>query len=273
MIIERAFVRIPAGLVHYRSADAAPAQGLPPLYMAHAGPGCSRGLEPLIAALGQERRVIAPDTLGNGDSAPPPMPAPTIADYAESVAQILDALGVDQVDFYGDHTGAQIGAELAAVHPGRVRRLILDGVPLFPPDLKADLLARYAPPVQPDEYGGHLAWAWGFVRDLTLHFPYYLTDPAHRLNTSPIPPVEARQALVVDLLKALPTYHLAYRAAFAHDTAARLSQLRVPTLLLGAPTDPLVAYLEAAAALVPGARHLRLDREAKAAAITAFLEP
>jgi hypothetical protein len=153
-----------------------------------------------------------------------------------------------------------------------VRRLVLDGAPLFPPELKADLLARYAPAIQPDEYGGHLAWAWGFVRDLTLHFPYYLTDPAHRLNTSPIPPVEVRQALVVDLLKALPTYHLAYRAAFSHDTAARLSELKVLTLLLGAETDPLVAYLEAAAALAPGARHLRLAREAKAAAIAAFLE-
>ena len=243
-----------------------------PLYMAHAGPGCSRGLEPLIAELGASRRVIAPDMLGNGDSDPPAVAATDLAYYVESVVQILDTLEIPTIDFYGDHTGAQIGVEFAIAHPGRLRRLVLDGVPLFPEALRLDLLANYAHPIVLDEYGGHLAWVWGFVRDLTLHFPYYLTNPVHRLTTSAIPPIEARHDLVVDILKARSSYHLAYRAAFAQPTAERLPLVGAPTLLMAAHADPLAVYLDAAAALLPGSTHVRVAREDKARTLRAFLD-
>jgi pimeloyl-ACP methyl ester carboxylesterase len=271
-LIERAFLRLPAGRVHYRYMDGPPETDRLPLYMAHAGPGCSRGLEPLIAELGADRRVIAPDMLGNGDSEAPAATKADMAYYAESVIQVLDRLQIAEVDFYGDHTGAQIGIELAITHSDRVRRLVLDGVPLFAADLKADLLENYAPAIRPDEYGGYLAHVWGFVRDLTLHFPYYRTDPAHRLNLSPIIPLELRHKLVVDILKALPSYHLAYRAAFSYDTAGRLPLVTAPTLLIAADTDPLSAYLEEAAALTPGSRSARVPREGKGAAMRAFLD-
>jgi pimeloyl-ACP methyl ester carboxylesterase len=271
-LIERAFLRLPAGRIHYRYVDAPSQTNRPPLYMAHAGPGCSRGLEPLIADLGADRRVIAPDMFGNGDSDAPAVPETDMAYYADGVIQVLDQLGIEQVDFYGDHTGAQIGIELAITHPHRVRRLVLDGAPLFPAELKADLLQNYAPAISPDDYGGYLASVWGFVRDLTLHFPYYRTDPAHRLNFSPIIPLDLRHKLAVDILKALPSYHLAYRAAFSYDTAGRLPLLTTPTLLMAADVDPLGAYLERAAALASGSRHVRVPREGKGAAIREFLD-
>jgi pimeloyl-ACP methyl ester carboxylesterase len=270
--IERGFLRLPAGRVHYRYMDGPRETDRLPLYMAHAGPGCSRGLEPLVAALGSDRRVIAPDMLGNGDSDAPAVPQTDMAYYADGVIQVLDRLEIGRVDFYGDHTGAQIGVELAIGYPDRVRRLVLDGVPLFPADLKADLLQNYAPAISPDEYGGYLASIWGFVRDLTLHFPYYRTDPAHRLNFSPIIPLDLRHKLVVDILKALPSYHMAYRAAFSHDTAGRLPLVTSPTLLMAADADPLGVYLEEAAALTPGSRHVRVPREGKGAAIRGFLD-
>jgi hypothetical protein len=81
-----------------------------------------------------------------------------------------------------------------------------------------------------------------------------------------------RHRLVVDILKSLPTYHLAYGAAFAHDTAGRLPLVRTPTLFLAADTDPLAEYLQKAAGLVPGSRRQRLPREEKAGAIRAFLD-
>jgi pimeloyl-ACP methyl ester carboxylesterase len=269
--IDRAFMRIASGRVHYRYVDGPAGADQPPLYMAHAGPGCSRGLEPLIAALGQSRRIIAPDMLGNGDSDPPRPTETTIGFYADCALEIMDTLDIDRVDFYGDHTGAQIGVELAARHPERVHRLMLDGVPLFPSAMKDDLLAHYAPELRPDEYGGYLAWVWGFIRDLTLHFPYYRTDPAHRLMMSPIIPLDERHRLAVDVLKSLPTYHLAYRAAFAHDTESRLGDLRSPTLVMASDADPLAEYLDVVAALVPGAVTARPSRAGKAAVLLEFL--
>ncbi len=269
--MDRAFVRTKQGLVHYRGGGAEGPRAALPLYLAHSGPGSSLGLLPMLQTLSATRRNIAPDLLGNGDSEPHPLAAPQIADYADDAVAVLDALGIDCVDFYGQHTGAQIGCELALRHPGRVRRLVLDGLAIYPSELKAQLLERYAPAVEPDAFGGHLVWAWSFVRELCLHFPHYQQDAAHRLLQSAVPPPAALHRQVVELLKALPTYHLAYRAAFSHPTAERLPLLRHPTLLMAAEGDPLARYLDAAAALLQQGGPRRVLREHRADAVLDFL--
>ena len=269
LLIDRGFVRLPSGLVHYRSAGNG--DGLP-LLMAHAGPGSSLGLVPMFEALADGRRLIAPDMLGNGDSEAHALAAPQIEHYADDVASLLDALAIERVDFYGQHTGAHIGCEFALRHPGRVRRLVLDGVGLFPAALRAALQAHYAPPMAPDDHGGHLLWAWTFVRDLSLHFPYFQRDPAHRLHDSAVPPPAALHSLTVELLKALPSYHLAYAAAFAHPIAARLPLLTVPTLLMTVQGDPLGQWLDAAAALLPTAQLLRTARAGRGLTVRDFID-
>lgn len=271
-LVDRHFLRLASGrLLHYRAAGE-DATAATPLLLAHAGPGSSAGLVPLIRQLGQHRRVIAPDMPGNGDSEPLTMAAPAIEDYVERFVELLDRLGIEQVDFCGQHTGAHIGCELAIRHPHRVRRLMLDGLALFEPALKERLVAEYAPVVEPDEFGGHMAWTWHFVGEIMLHFPYFMRDPEHRLNFSAVPPAAARQTLAVDLLKALPTYHLAYLAAFGHATRDRLPLLTQPTLLMAAHGDPLGSYLDAATALVPGATSARMARDARAPVIERFLD-
>ena len=269
--IDRSFTRISAGLVHSRSAGKPAPNGPLPLYMAHAGPGSSQGLVPLISQLGKSRQVIAPDMLGNGDSEAPAVAKTDVGFYVDCAVQLLDKLGIERVDFYGQHTGANIGCELALRHPDRVGRLILDGVALFPPDLKAKMIESYAPEVRPDDYGGHLLWAWNFVRDLSVHFPYFMRDPAHRLHKNEVPSPAILQQLTVELLKALPTYHLAYQAIFVHPLAERLALLAHPTLIMVVDSDPLAIYHDQASALVPNAINRRIQRDQRASAIEDFL--
>jgi pimeloyl-ACP methyl ester carboxylesterase len=272
IVIERGFVRIATGLVHFRYAGQAHAGGPLPLYLAHSGPGSSLGLVPMMQTLAGTRRVIAPDLLGNGDSDPHARAEPDIADYADDAVALLDALGIARVDFYGQHTGAQVGCELALRHPGRIRRLVLDGLPVFPQDLKPELLSRYAPAIAVDERGSQLMQAWNFVRGLSLYFPHYMQDPGHRLPHDHVPPPAALHRLTVDVLKALPTYHLAYRAAFSHPTAERLALLRHDTLLIAAAGDPLERYLDEAAAILGQGAGQHVTREGRAEAVRRFVD-
>jgi pimeloyl-ACP methyl ester carboxylesterase len=273
--VERGFLRLSEGLVHYRSSGTRASSTRPALYMAHAGPLSSRSFAPMLPLLGETRFAFAPDMLGNGDSAPPSAAATDMSYYVDCAVRVLDALKLERVDFYGSHTGAQIACQLAVMHPQRVRRVILDGIPLFPEEFREQLLARYAPAVSPDEFGGHLQWAWNFVRDQSQFWPYFDRQGANRLANG-VPSPQALHADVTDVLKNLGTYHIAYRAAFAQNVAALLPQLRCPVLLMASEHDPLSRYLDEAASLVRGAATLRLPRTAqptdRAQAIAAFLD-
>ncbi|HEY6644648.1 alpha/beta fold hydrolase [Povalibacter sp.] len=274
-LVDRAFVRIREGLVHYRHVGVAGGKrsrgSRIPLYLAHAGPGSSRGMEGLMRRLGGSRVLLAPDTLGHGDSAPPDVAAPDVAYYADSVVRILDALDIEQIDYYGAHTGAHIGCELALRAPGRVRRLILDGVTVFPAEVREEYLERYAPPMLPDEFGRHLPWAWQFVRDMSSYFPHYRREVAYRLQNN-VPSPESLHAGVLDVLKALKTYHLGYHAVFRHEIEKRLPLLSLPVMCMGRDSDPVTRYLDQAAALVPGVRKELVRRSDGVNAAAAVIE-
>jgi pimeloyl-ACP methyl ester carboxylesterase len=81
---------------------------------------------------------------------------------------------------------------------------------------------------------------------------------------------------VTDVLKALGTYHIAYRAAFSQDLRPLLPQLKCPVLIMASERDPLSMYLDDAAALVPNANKKLWLRSSTLAervdAINAFLE-
>ena len=258
--IERGFVTIREGQVHYRrtaaaavAATASQQEAPPPVWMVHASPASSISLVGLMSALGATRDIIAPDTLGNGDSAPADIDEPDISYYADSSWRVMDALGLEYVDLYGTHTGAHIVAEMAIAQPGRVRRMVLDGVAMFEPAQKSEYLAHYAPAMAPDPTGSQFHWALQFVRDQGWFFPYFRRDAAHNRGLA-APSADALHRTTVEVLKALRTYHLAYRAAFSHDAHARLPLLAVPTLAMADASDPLSVGVPLAAALIPECR-------------------
>ncbi|GIS41278.1 MAG: hypothetical protein Ct9H90mP13_11240 [Pseudomonadota bacterium] len=48
-------------------------------------------------------------------------------EYADSILQVMDNIGVDDFHFLGQHGGAAIGINLGIRHPERIGKLILSG--------------------------------------------------------------------------------------------------------------------------------------------------
>jgi pimeloyl-ACP methyl ester carboxylesterase len=196
------------------------------------------------------RPVIAPDLPGFGDSDPLATMAPTIADYAADIAAFTEGMGLRTVDVYGTHTGAAVAIELALAAPERVRRLVLDGVPLFDPPPTADFVARYAPRVEPDHDGGHLLWANNYCRDMLLFWPWFDKSAGARRDNA-LPEPCALHDWVLEVIKGLDAIPSGYAAAFAYQAAARLPRLRQPALFVAAAGDSLGEASRRAAALAP----------------------
>lgn len=254
MKIRRAFLDLPDGHIHYRRAG----QGRP-LLAIHASPGSSRQLESLISGLAETFEVIAPDTAGNGDSTPLANEAPVIADYAERLPMLLDALGLDRVDVYGSHTGASIASELAILFPKRVGRVIIEGVGVFTPEERDRHLAFYAHPFTPDLDGAYLMRAFQFCRDQYLFYPWYDRTRGARRDGG-LRPVADLHAWLTEVLKAATTYHLGYRAAFAWDAQVRLPQIAQPALVIAAVDDPLFACTRDVVPSMANARFVGMPR-------------
>ena len=88
MTLESRYTNTRHGTVHYRTmGDGSP------LVLLHATPKSSRSLLNVMPHLATHHRVIAPDTLGFGESDPLPTPL-TIEVLAEAMADLLNTLGV-----------------------------------------------------------------------------------------------------------------------------------------------------------------------------------
>src|SRR5262249_4568564 len=114
-VVKRGFADTSVGQVHYRIAHPSGAPSTRPLVIFHGSPSSSLSLMRLMTHLAETRTVIAFDTMGQGDSCPPPSADITFEDFAKLYAEALASLGpeFDCVDLFGTHTGARIVAEFA----------------------------------------------------------------------------------------------------------------------------------------------------------------
>lgn len=150
--------------VHYREWSTPVPAGLPALFV-HGNWSTHRWWIPTITALARElpdHRFIAYDLRGRGDTEGPDH-GYSIAELADDLARLLDALELERVHLVGHSLGTAIAIELALADPGRVASLVmvapcwLDGMPSkwarhedqarvhADPQLYARLLAGMAP--------------------------------------------------------------------------------------------------------------------------------
>jgi pimeloyl-ACP methyl ester carboxylesterase len=74
------------------------------------------------------RRVIGFDNRGHGRSEKPHDPEAYGPRMVEDVCNLLDHLGLEQVDYIGYSMGSQIGLRLLVAHPARVKRAVAGGI-------------------------------------------------------------------------------------------------------------------------------------------------
>lgn len=237
----RGYADGPYGQIHYRDTGS----GIP-LLLFHQAPQTSRHFSAVYEPLHRRGvRAIGFDLPGYGESDPTGF-VPTIEDWARVVPALLDALGLEQVDLLGHHTGALVATEAALQFGPRVRRLILNG------------------PIPMSEAARREALEWVLSREIEEP----LADDGSHLNAAfqrrrEMYGPDADPALItrytVERFQGYAPYWIGHHAAFVYDHAAALARLALPALILTNTGDQVYAEARAAAQMRPDFDFVELE--------------
>lgn len=218
----RGYVEGKWGLMHYRQYGEGP-----PLLLIHQTPWSSRQFENAAPFLAANRRVIAFDTPGYGESDSPP-DAPTIPEYADAIPSFLDGLGIEKADVLGHHTGALVAGAFAAHHPERLNRLLLHGAPVYSQEERVQRLNHKHFDQTPKEDGGHYLNYWTLLKRV-------------------IGPNAKLSGLHMGLLSFFTNGEkewYGHTAAFTYDFKADIPAIACPTLIISNTADMLASHAE-----------------------------
>ena len=205
-----------------------------PLLLVHSQIVAGQWSDPVIPLLGPEQRLIIPDRIGYGASDPAERPL-SFEEYAESTVDALDALGIDQCDAVGMHSGGIEVLELATAHAPRIRSAVLITVAVFTDEEASFFRENYCnPPPEPTEDGSHLRFYWDWWMGIK---PESVS-------------LDVAQRWMIDHLRASPNYHWTFGAAFDYPTAERIGTVEQPLLVM-APHDDLREQMARAIPLLP----------------------
>ncbi len=209
------------GQVHMRVAEP-DRETARPVVCLHQSPLSSRTYEALMRELGQDRRVVAIDTPGYGESDPPPAPA-SIVDYASSHGEIVDALGYGEIDMIGTHTGARMATELAIQRPKQVKHLSFIGCSVYTDEEREKQRAWNDDSFKHTEgsKGEHLQVTWNNWSQFRWEG---VTD-------------EMIDRYISDCLRDRSRATWALQGVFAHDLRTRLPLVEQPTLVFNVRDD------------------------------------
>lgn len=192
-----------------------------PILFHHGYTGSHDSWEEVVPRLAHQYRCIVMDCRGAGDSEHPPE-GYTIAQYADDVIGVADALGLGEFTFVGHSMGGVVGYELALRYPERLRRLVL--VAPAPAD------GVQAPPEFRER-----ARALRQARDAE-------TMLRERLVMAPRRPDPERFRRAVERALSVSDGHFegSWDAMAAYRAGDRLQEIRTPTLVVAAAADGLL---------------------------------
>lgn len=243
----------------------------PPLVLVHGWGDHSQVIwHRLLPRLQDRYRVIAIDLRNHGRAATG-RGSFEVADLADDISGVMDALGLGAVPVFGFSLGGMVVQELAHRHPGQVSALMLGGT--------------WAGGQRPARRAALTAvWMLGRAFDRISRTEGTAIKHAYLLRVGAIEPSHSRW-LWDELMGRDPDlYWQAGFAALRFDSRAYVGRLAVPALVVIPTADqlvPVAAQYDLAGRLpdpqlveLPGARHEAPITHAEqiAAAIEAFLE-
>jgi 3-oxoadipate enol-lactonase len=215
--------------------DAVGDGGATPIVFLH-GVGSDRSVwRPQLGHFGRERRALAFDHPGYGDSDPAPE-ATTRDDYAAAILAAMDALEVERAHVCGLSLGGVVAIAMNAAAPDRCASLIL-----------ADTFAVH--PEGQAIYDRSLAGSQNMRFFAEARVDVLLAQPA----------APAVRAEVIETMAGIDpaAYRIGAEAVWLADQADRASAIRVATLVLCGSDDRVTppALSRTLAGLIPGAHY------------------
>ncbi len=205
---------------------------------------------PQVQELRRDHTLAWFDNRGIGESEPTP-PRFGMADLAADALRVADQLGWSDFHLVGVSLGGMVAQELALLAPGRVRSLTLIAT-------HSGGLLGILPTLR-----GLYHWinaAFGPQLCRVEHLTRLLYPAAFLATVNP-EDLRARMALQVGKKPPTRTALLQLVAVIRHDTRARLTAIRPPTLIIKPMSDLLVRpfHSDRLHAAIPGARLLAID--------------
>lgn len=227
--------RVNGVLVHSKVSTASPPTDAPPVVLVH-GLGLShRYMMPTAERLAADFRVYVPDLPGFGDSGHPDgvLDIPGLAD---ALAAWIEAAGLDRPALLGNSHACQIMIDLAARHPDRLSRGVLQG-PTTPP--------------------GERSWFWQFLR----------WRENNNYNPPELGPVTWGEYPKAGYFRVLRTFQFAIR----DRPEDKLGAIRAPMLVVRGQLDPICHedWAEQVARGIPNGRIAIMPDEAHTLVFTA----
>ena len=209
----KGYVECKYGQIHYQSHGIGQ-----PLVLCHQSPSSLEMFGSAYSLLANSGiQAIGVDTPGYGQSDAPDT-QPSIKDYAECIAEVINHLGCKPVTILGHHTGACIAAELSVLRPDLISRVILNGPPVMTAQEKKQIMnaIKSAPRIIPIKDGSHLKDLW----EKRISFTPGWMD------------INAMHNGVIQMLRAGPNDHFGFIAAFEYDLEYAIKKIKQSAMIL-----------------------------------------
>jgi pimeloyl-ACP methyl ester carboxylesterase len=194
-----------------------------------------------VAGLKDSYRITTFDNRGVGRSAVPHGPY-EIADFARDTVALMDAIGLDRPHVVGSSMGGAIAQELVLAHPDRVASLVLNGTWCRGDRFLHEVIR---------------SWMWtaehaDSIRDFLVAVNLWCFAPRIWNDGTMDGWLDAFEQSPNQ--QSVEAFCWSAEGLFGHDTADRLGEIRVPTLVTVGELDLVLPprFSEAIADRIPG---------------------